>query len=291
MTPEELQASLQKSYHRRKVQNYLICGSIRIAAYGVLIPLFSILFYVISQGVSGLNVQFFTELPVPVGEIGGGMGNAILGSITVVALASLIGVPIGVVIGIFLSEYKSSRIAPWVRFGANLLSSIPSIIIGLFIYSGVVLFMKRFSAFAGALALSIIIIPTLARSTEEILKMISSQVIEPGLALGLPRWRVILQILLAGSIKPIMTGVILTVARAAGETAPLLFTALGNQFWQSDLDQPIATLPVQIYNYATSPFENWHRQAWTGALVLIFLVFGLNLFSRILLRTHPGESQ
>ena len=273
-----------RSYRKRKSVNAAMVVALIGAAVVALIPLFSVFGYVISQGLPALNVSFFTELPKPVGEAGGGMANALLGTVTLVALGSLLGVPWGIATGLYLAEYGRGKLASVVRFSADMLASIPSIIIGLFVYAVVVVTMKRFSAIAGGLALGILMIPTVARSSEELLKLVPEHIREAGLALGLPRWKVTIWIVLRGIRGPITTGVMLSIARAAGETAPLLFTAFNNRFWQRGLDQPISSLPVQIYTYAISPYDDWHRQAWAGAFMLVMLVFAMNLLTRLALR-------
>ncbi len=276
---------LKFSYARRKFKDRLMCVGLVLTAIVAIIPLFSVLGYVLVQGIPALNIDFFTQIPKPVGEAGGGMANALLGTSVLIFLGSLLGVGWGLLVGIYLSEYGRGAMGNLIRFTADLLSSIPSIVIGLFVYSLMVLPMRRFSALAGGLALGLIMIPTVARSTEELLKLVPTHIREAGLALGLPRWKVIIRIVLRGCVSGISTGVMLAVARVAGETAPLLFTALNNRFWQFRLDQPIASLPVQIYTYAISPFEDWHRQAWAGALVLVGLVFAINISCRVLLRS------
>jgi phosphate transport system permease protein len=285
MTPSTtLNDYLQGSYTRRKIKNVLMCGLLFAAALLALFPLFSVLSHTLLAGMHGLNLAFFTQIPKPVGEIGGGMANALVGTFVLVLLGSVIGVLWGGIIGVYLSEYGSGRLGSVVRFTTDMLSSVPSIVIGLFVYALLVQPMKRFSALAGGVALGILMIPTVARTTEELLRLVPTHIREAGLALGLPRWKVILRIVVRGCVRGITTGIMLAVARVSGETAPLLFTALNNRFWQTRMDQPIASLPVQIYTYAISPFEDWHRQAWTGALVLIFLVFVLNTLTRIFLR-------
>lgn len=280
-------ASIARSYGKRKLTNRLMHSLLMMATAAALLPLLSVFQYVIAQGAPALNWSFFTQLPGPVGETGGGMANAMLGTVTLVCIASLVGVPWGVAVGTWLSEYgQKSRFGSVVRFCADMLSSVPSIIIGLFVYTIVVIQMKRFSALAGGLALGLLMIPTVCRTTEELLKMVPVSIREAGLALGLPRWKVILWIVLKGSKAPITTGVMLSVARVSGETAPLLLTAFNNRFWQKGLDQPISSLPVQIYTFAISPYEDWHRQAWAGALVLVLVVFSMNLITRILM--SPG---
>jgi phosphate transport system permease protein len=264
--------------------NHLMRGVLFAAAFVAIAPLISVFAYVIQQGFPALNLDFFLELPKPVGVSGGGMANAMLGSVVMIALASIVGVPIGIAGGVYLSEYGVGKLATALRFSIDLLASIPSIIIGLFAYAMLVLPMKRFSALAGGLALAIIMIPTIARTTEELLKLVPIHIREAGLALGIPRWKVTLRVVLRGALGGIMTGIMLAVARAGGETAPLLLTALNSQFWLKGLDQPVASLPVQIYNYAISPYDDWHRQAWAAALILVLFVFTLNLCTRLLIR-------
>ncbi|MEK6706533.1 MAG: phosphate ABC transporter permease PstA [Bdellovibrionota bacterium] len=274
---------IYRSYRKRKVINAVMYVLLSIAVTLAIIPLLSVFGYVIVQGMPALNLEFFTGLPKPVGEIGGGMANALVGTCTLVLIASVVGVPWGIAVGLYLSEYgKDGRLSSIVRFCADMLASIPSIIVGLFVYALVVLPMKRFSALAGGLALGLLMIPTVSRTTEELLKMVPNHIREAGLALGLPRWKVILWIVLKGSRGPITTGIMLSIARIAGETAPLLFTAFNNRFWQSGLDQPISSLPVQIYTYAISPYDDWHRQAWAGAFVLVLLVFMINIITRLI---------
>jgi phosphate transport system permease protein len=279
-----LTSAIEARYRRRKLINILMCMGLALAAAVALLPLLSVFQYVIQQGWPALSQSFFTELPKPVGEVGGGMANALVGTLILIGIASLIGVPWGIGTALYLSEYGKGKLADAVRFCVDMLASIPSIIIGLFVYAIVVIPMKRFSAYAGGLALGILMVPTVARSAEELLRLVPTHIREAGLALGLPRWKVSLSIVLKGAMSGISTGVILAVARVSGETAPLLFTALNNRFWSSGLDQPIASLPVQIYTYAISPYDDWHRQAWAGAFVLVFLVFFVNLATRFLLQ-------
>lgn len=280
-----LTRAMEAGYRRRKIVNFSMCVLLAAAAALALIPLLSVFQYVLQQGLPALNLSFFTELPKPVGEVGGGMANAFVGTLILIAIASAIGIPWGIGTALYLSEYgDKSRVAHVVRFCVDILASIPSIVIGLFAYTVVVIPMKRFSAYAGGIALGILMVPTVARSAEELLRLVPTHIREAGLALGLPRWKVTLRIVLRGALSGITTGVILAVARVAGETAPLLFTALNNRFWAHSLDQPIASLPVQIYTYAISPYDDWHRQAWAGALVLVALVFFVNLTARFLLQ-------
>lgn len=273
---------------RRKAVNFMMMAALVLATVLALAPLFSVFMYVVKSGAPALNWDFFTSLPKPVGEHGGGMSHAITGTGTLVLIASLIGIPVGVAAGVFLSEYGKGKMAAVLRFSIDLLTSIPSIIIGVFVYGVVVVPMKHFSGFAGAIALAIIMTPVVARTTEEILRLVPVHIREAGLALGIPRWKVILRVVLQGSLGGITTGVMLAVARAAGETAPLIFTAFGSQFWARSLNQPTPSLPVQIYTYAISPYEQWHQQAWAGALVLVVFVFVMNLVTRLALRTSGG---
>jgi len=282
-SPARVRELLARKDRPRKLKNGLFLGMLALASVAAVLPLFAVFIYALNQGISGLSLDFFTKLPAPVGETGGGMANALAGTATLLGLASGVGVPVGVFTGVFLSEFGRGKVASLVRFSVDVLTSVPSIIVGLFAYALVVVPMKRFSAWAGAVALAIVMVPIIARATEEILKLVPVHVREAGLALGIPRWKVILRIVLPGSAGGITTGVMLAVARAAGETAPLLFTAFNNQYWNRGLDQPIASLPVQIYTYAISPFEEWHQQAWAGAFVLICLVLVINLFTRLLL--------
>ncbi len=239
----------------------------------VIVPLAAIFIYLIIKGASSLNVDFFTKIPAPVGETGGGMANAIVGSITLLALASLIGVPIGIGGGVFLAEFgRGTKLADAVRFTADVLNGVPSIVMGLAAYALIVVPQHHFSAFAGGVALGIMMIPTVCRTTEEMLLMVPHSVREAALGLGVPNWRSVLSITVKTASPGIITGCMLAFARVAGETAPLIFTALGNDFWSTNLNQPIAALPLQIWIYAQSPYDDWHRLAWAGSLVLIILI-------------------
>jgi phosphate transport system permease protein len=281
--------SLAAHDFRRKWINRAMVLVLAGAALLAVVPLLQIFLYVVTQGISSLNWAFFTELPKPVGETGGGIANAIVGSLMLIALASVVGIPWGIAAGVYLSEYGRGKLAETLRFMIDMLASIPSIIIGLFAYAMLVVPLKHFSALAGGLALAVIMIPVVARTTEELLKLVPTHIREAGLGLGLPRWKVTLRIVLRGSLGGITTGIMLAVARVAGETAPLLFTALNNRFWSTRLDQPIASLPVQIYTYAVSPYEDWHRQAWAAALLLVVFVLALNLTTRFALRRQMGS--
>lgn len=277
-------------FRKRKFFNYFHCAMIWMSAMVALAALFYVFGYVIAKGLPALNLNFFTQNPAPVGETGGGMFNAVMGTLTIVFFAALVGIPWGVLTGVYLSEYGRGRLAKYVRFSAEMLASVPSIVVGLFIYTIMVIPMRGFSAIAGAMALTVIMIPTIARTTEELLRLVPVHIREAGLGLGLPRWKVILRIVLRGSAGGITTGVMLAVARASGETAPLIFTALNNQAWAANLKQlvqPISSLPVQIYTYAISHDETWHQQAWAGAFVLVLVVFVMNLMTRLVLRPAP----
>jgi phosphate transport system permease protein len=255
-----------------------------LCAATVITPLALVLFHIIRLGASSVDWNFLTHLPKPVGERGGGMANAIAGSFILVGLAALIGVPIGVLGGVHLSEYGSDRLNRSVRFAADILNGTPSIVWGIVVYALVVVPMKTFSAWAGGLALGFMMIPMVIRTTEEMLTMVPGGLREGALALGIPKWKSIIHIVLKTASKGIVTGVLLACARVAGETAPLLFTAFGNQFWSFNLSAPISALPRQIYNYAIAPYDDWHRQAWAGALVLMCIALALNIGVRVLTR-------
>jgi phosphate transport system permease protein len=279
---------MRRSYARRKFTDIFVRSACVLAAVIALIPLVSVLYYVTSRGIGGINLDFFTELPKPVGESGGGMANAVVGTLKLVFLACLFGIPSGVLAGVYLAEFGDSRFGKWVRFSADVMSGVPSITVGIFVYSLVVLQTKHFSAFAGGVALGVLMLPTVTRTTEELLKLVPESLREAALGLGLPTWRVTLRVMLRTAAPGIATGVMLAVARVAGETAPLLFTAFSNPFWSSGLNEPTASLPVNIYNYAVSPYEEWHRQAWAAALVLLLLVLLLNVSARLLVRSRVG---
>ncbi|HEX3435631.1 MAG TPA: phosphate ABC transporter permease PstA [Pseudacidobacterium sp.] len=239
----------------------------------VIAPLVAIFIYLLYKGASSLNLAFFTQIPKPVGETGGGMANAIVGSAVLLAIGSLLGVPLGIGAGIFLAEFgRGGKLANFVRFTADVLNGVPSIIMGISAYSLIVLPQKHFSALAGGTALGIMMVPTITRTTEEMLLMVPNSIREAALGLGVPNWRSVLAITLKTASPGVITGCMLAFARVAGETAPLLFTAFGNQFWSLNINQPIAALPLQIYVYAISPYDEWHRLAWAGALVLIVLI-------------------
>jgi phosphate transport system permease protein len=286
----QLRRSLALRDRKRALINKISLYLIALIAFVAIAPLFFIFAYVIFRGAGGLDLAFFTELPRAMGEVGGGMANAITGSAILVLIASLIGIPWGIATGIYLSEYREGMTTQILRFLTDLLTSVPSIVIGFFVYALIVAPMKGYSVYAGGVALAIIAIPIIARTTEEILKLMPEHVREAGLALGLPRWKVILRIVLPGSFGGVLTGIMLALARIAGETAPLLFTSFSNNFGFRGLGHPIASLPVQIFNYATSHDEVWRSKAWTGALVLVGFVFILNLSTRFILRDRSTRS-
>ncbi|MCC6764330.1 MAG: phosphate ABC transporter permease PstA [Deltaproteobacteria bacterium] len=250
----------------------------------LLLPLVLILGDLLARGVGALDLGLFMHLPRPVGETGGGMANAIVGSLTLVALAAALGLPIGVLTGVYLAEHRRTPFGATVRFCADVLNGVPSIVIGIYVYTLVVLPMKGFSGYAGGIALAVIMLPIVARTTEEMIRLVPTSLREASLALGVPMWRTTVSVVLRTARGGILTGMILAIARVAGETAPLIFTAFGNQYWQSGLGGPIASLPVQIYTYAISPFDDWHRQAWAGALVLMTLIGATSLSVRLLTR-------
>jgi phosphate transport system permease protein len=254
------------------------CGAAVIMA---LLPLAFILFYVVTQGITALNLNFFRHMPTPVGEAGGGMANAIAGSLIVTGLGSLFAIPIGVMSGIYAAEYRGTRFASATRFAADTLNGVPSIVIGVFAYGIAVLPFRHFSALAGGFALGIMMIPLIMRTTEELLLLVPSTLREGALALGATRARAVFTVVLPAALPGIVTGVLLALARIAGETAPLLFTSFNNRFWSTDVRQPMATLTVQVYTYAIAPYEDWHRQAWAGALVLVGIVLLCSLLARM----------
>jgi phosphate transport system permease protein len=266
------------TFHRRRRQfmDGVATSLSTLAAILVLMPLAAIFGYLLYKGVGSLNWAFFTQIPKPVGETGGGMANAIAGTAYILFMASLVGVPLGVGAGIYLAEYGRNRFGNTVRFTADVLNGMPSIVMGIAIYGLVVIRQKHFSALAGALALGIMMIPTITRATEEILLMVPQPVREAAYGLGVPKWRTTISIALRTASSGVITGIMLAFARVAGETAPLLFTAFGNAFWNWDPNQPTAALSLQIFAYAISPFDEWHRAAWAGALVLVaFIVFSV----------------
>ncbi len=273
----------------RKIKSALACAIAFASAVIVISPLVLVFFYLLVNGAGSVNWDFFTKLPAPVGAVGGGMANAIVGSLELLALAGVIGIPIGVLGGVYLAEYGSARINSVLRFLADVLNGIPSITWGVVVYGLVVLRFKGFSGYAGGLALSLIMIPLILRTTEEVVLLVPNGYREAALALGVSRWKTIVHIVMKTASRGIITGILLALARVGGETAPLLFTAFGNHFWNHDLSQPIAALPLQIFTYAISPYDDWHRQAWAGALVLVTGVFCVNVIVRILTRGRAAS--
>jgi len=269
---------------RRKLLSALFVGFCALAVLIALVPLSFVLFFVISQGIRSLNLAFFTHMPTPVGEAGGGMANAIVGTLILVGLGSLMAIPIGILSGIYMSEYAGTRFSALVRFAADTLNGVPSIVIGVFAYGVAVLPFKQFSALAGGIALGIMMIPIIARTTEELLLLVPGTMREAALALGATRARAVFTVVLPAALPGVMTGVMLALARIAGETAPLLFTAFNNQYFTTKLTQPIASLTVQVYKYALSPYADWHRQAWAGALVLVWIVLLCSILARVATR-------
>ena len=267
-----------------RVMTWLAGAAVLIA----LAPLASVLIYVVLQGASALNWAFFTRLPVPVGEPGGGMGNAISGTFTLILLASCVGLPVGILGGLYLAELGDGPLGWWIRFTTDVLNGVPSIVVGVFVYTLIVVPMHRFSAIAGGAALGVIMAPLVMRTTEELVRLVPAALREASLALGIPWWITTLRVVLKTAAMGIITGVVLAVARIGGETAPLLFTAFNNQYWQARLDQPIASLTVQLYNYAIAPYDDWHRQAWAAALVLMSITLTLNIVARLVGRPRSG---
>jgi len=278
------------SFRRRKLWDILARWACLGMVILALVPLVSVLFDLTIKGLGGFSWDFFTKLPKPVNETGGGMANAFAGSAVLVGLGCAFGIPVGVLGGVYLAEFGNNRFGKLVRFCADVMSGVPSITVGIFVYTLVVLTMHRFSALAGGIALAILMLPTVMRTTEELLRLVPDSLREAGLALGVPKWRVILGVVLRTGAPGIATGIMLAVARAAGETAPLLFTAFGSRFLSLQLDQPMGSLPVQIYTYAVSPYDDWHRQAWAAALALVLLILVLNVLARVMTR-QPGRGR
>jgi phosphate transport system permease protein len=265
----------------------VFCGAAVVVA---LVPLAMILFFVLSQGVRALNFDFFVRMPAPVGEAGGGMANAIIGTVILTVLGSLMAIPIGTLSGVYMSEFAGSRLASAIRFAADTLNGVPSIVIGVFAYGIAVLPFRQFSALAGGLALGIMMIPIIARTTEELLLLVPGSMREGALALGATRGRAVFSVVLPAAAPGIVTGVVLALARIAGETAPLLFTSFNNRFFSTDVSQPISSLTVQVFTYAISPYEDWHRQAWAGALVLVTIVLVCSFLARLAASRMSGFS-
>jgi phosphate transport system permease protein len=265
---------------RRLVSNAMV-GLMVLAVVVALLPLFFILLDLVVKGAGSLSLDFFTRMPAPAGEMGGGVAHAIVGTLIIVGTASLIGLPIGIAAGIYCAEYPGSRLTWVTRFVADVMNGTPSIVVGVFAWAWIVATQKHFSALAGSAALAMLMIPMVLRTTEEMIKLVPNSLREAALALGYPRWRTSLAIVVRTTLPGIVTGSLLAVARIAGETAPLLFTALGSQYLSYDLDQPMAALPLTVFTYATGPYDEWHRYAWAAALVLILVVFVLSLGARL----------
>jgi phosphate transport system permease protein len=274
----------------RRFKSRAVTVVLVLCALAVIAPLFLVLYFLIVHGARSLDWSFFTQLPKPTGETGGGMSNAIVGTMTLLAMAAALGVPLGIFGGIYLAEYGSERANKWLRFAADVLNGVPSIVWGMVVYLVLVVPFKTFSAYAGGVALGLMMVPLVMRTTEEVLILVPQSYREAALALGISRWKVIGVIVVRTALKGIATGVIVALARIAGETAPLLFTALGNNFWNHNLKEPIAALPLQIFSYAISPYDDWHRQAWAGALVLMGLILALNILVRVLSRDRKTQA-
>ncbi|HEY1307390.1 MAG TPA: phosphate ABC transporter permease PstA [Vicinamibacterales bacterium] len=268
----------------RRIRSTVVVWLCGLAVVIALVPLAMILFFVVTRGILSLNLAFFTHMPAPVGEPGGGMANSIVGTLILISFGALFAVPIGVISGVYAAEFAGTRLATMVQFAADTLNGVPSIVIGVFIYGIAVLPVKQFSAFAGSLALGVMMIPIITRTTEELVKLVPMSLREGALALGATRGRATLTVVLPAAAPGIVTGIVLALARIAGETAPLLFTAFNNRFFSTSLRQPISSLTVQVFTYANSPYEDWHRQAWAGALVLVALVLLCSILARFATR-------
>ena len=277
------------NHYWRNAKNVCMQALTFLCALLVVAPLVLVFCYLFKSGFGSVNWDFFTQLPRPEGELGGGMANAIVGTFVLLGLAAMVGVPVGVLGGVYLSEYGSFRLNWWIRFSADILNGVPSIIWGIVVWSLIVLPMG-FSAWAGGVALGMMMIPLVMRTTEEVLQLVPNGYREAALALGISQWRTIVQIVARTALKGIVTGVLLALARVAGETAPLLFTAFGNNFWTHRLTEPIAALPLEIFQYAISPYDDQHRQAFAGALVLLLLITAINVSVRVLTRDRVGKS-
>jgi phosphate transport system permease protein len=269
---------------RRKIYSRIFETLCATAVIVALIPLAMILFYVIKEGFGALNLDFFTHMPKPVGESGGGMANAIAGTLILIGIAAAFAVPVGCLCGIHLSEYPGTKFSSIVRFAADVLNGVPSIVVGIFAYGILVLPVKRFSAIAGGVALGLLMIPIVVRTTEELLRLVPGGLREGALALGATRGRAVFSVIVPAALPGILTGILVALARVAGETAPLLFTAFNNRFWSTSLTQPIASLTVQIFTYAISPYDDWHRQAWAGAFLLVMMILALSILARLAVR-------
>jgi phosphate transport system permease protein len=275
---------MKSSINYRIGTSLVVKGIVIFLAFLITLPLVSIIYYVAKEGFSVINWNFFISVPKPVGEIGGGIANALLGSLLLVLVASIIAIPVGILCGIYLSENGENRLSYWTRLAVDILQGVPSIVIGIVIYFWVVKPSGSFSALSGSVALSIMMLPIVIRSTEETLKLIPATLKEAGLALGLPYYKVMLKVILPVGMSGILSGVMLSVARIAGETAPLLFTAFGNPYLNTNITKPMQSLPLLIFNYATSPYDEWHNLAWGASLILLICILLLNLFTKLLTR-------
>ncbi len=271
------------SFRRRLTSKALVLFCL-FSVLAALTPLSLVMFFILARGLGSLNLDFLTQLPKPVGETGGGMANAIFGTLIIVGCAGALAVPVGVLAGVFLAEYPRSRLGSACRFAADVLTGVPSIVVGIFAYGLVVLPMGRFSALAGSVALAVMMVPIVVRSTEEMLRLVPSSLREGAMALGATRRQAVFGVLIPAAFPGILTGILVALARIAGETAPLLFTSFGNRYWSTDPTRPMASLTVEIFSYATSPYADWHRQAWAAAAVLVLLTLGLSLVARIATR-------
>jgi phosphate transport system permease protein len=280
--------SMDLTYRRRQWTDRMVRGFCVGATILALIPLVLVLYWVAKKGGSALSLDFFTEMPAPIGESGGGMKHALMGTLIVVGIACAIGIPIGILAGVYLAEFGDNKFGSAVRFCADVMSGVPSIAVGIFVYTLIVVEQRHFSALAGGVALAILMLPTVMRTTEEMLRMVPAHLREAALALGAPKRRAIVRVALRTAAPGILTGVMLAIARVAGETAPLLFTALGNSFYSTDIDKPIATMPVQIYTNAIMPYDELNRQAWAAALMLVFLVTVFSLTARLVVARRGG---
>lgn len=279
------------SMKARRLANNLMFGATALALAVSLSVLFIILGYMAYKGASSLSASFLVNLPKPVGQPGGGIAHAILGSFKIVGLASFIGIPVGIFGGIYLAEYAKGRMGAFIRYCADVLNGVPSIVTGIFAYTLVVLPMHHFSALAGSLALAFIMIPLILRNTEDFIRLVPGTIREAALALGVPRWKTVIRVVLPTAARGILTGAILAVSRIAGETAPLIFTAFGNNFWDKGIMAPMASLPMVIFNYAISPYDDWHRQAWAAGTVLLLVVLAGNIVARVALKAPKGAVQ
>jgi len=283
-TDTHVTVEMRGKLRRRHIVNGIMVGLVGLAALMATLPLLFILFHLVELGGTSVQWHFFTNMPKPVGEVGGGMANAIVGTLIIVGAASVIGLPVGIGAGLYLAEHSATRLAYATRFLADVLNGLPSIVMGIFAWQFLVRPLGHFSAWAGSVALAAMMIPQVARTTEEIVRTVPVSLREAALALGYARWRTSLSIVLRTASAGIVTGALVAIARIAGETAPLLFTAFGNQFWSTSLNQPIAALPLQIFTYAVSPYDDWHAQAWAGALVLIAIILIISLVARFATR-------